>query len=313
MSLKIVRGWQGLPPELMGASVALGNFDGVHRGHRQVIAEAAKAAARLEAPLGVIRFSPHPVRALRPDLEPFGLTSPDQQTQIFADLGVERLYDLTFDAALSSLDDHAFARTVLAGGLGVRHVAVGFDIAFGKGRSGDAAALARHGAELGFGVSVAPAVADDEGRKYSSSAAREAVREGDVRRAAEILGRPFTIEGVVVEGQKLGRQLGFPTANVALGDYVQPRLGVYATFTRLADGRRVPGVANIGRNPTTGLVEPRLEVWLLDFDEDLYGQTIETELIEFLRPEVKFDGLDALIAQVMADAAQARALLAPAF
>jgi riboflavin kinase/FMN adenylyltransferase len=313
MTLKIVTGWQDLPPELKGASVALGNFDGVHRGHRQVIAEAAKAAARLNAPLGVIRFSPHPVRALRPDLEPFLLTSADQQTHIFEDLGVERLYDLTFDAALSSLDDRAFAQTVLAQGLGVRHVAVGFDIAFGKGRSGDAEKLARHGVEFGFGVSIAPAVADAQGRKYSSSAAREAVRKGDVRRAAEILGRPFAIEGVVVEGQKLGRQLGFPTANVALGDYVQPMLGVYATRTRLPDGRRLPGVANIGRNPTTGLVEPRLEVWLMDFDEDLYGQTIETELIEFQRPEVKFDSLDALVAQIAADAAQARALLAPEF
>jgi riboflavin kinase/FMN adenylyltransferase len=311
MSLRIVSGWRGLPPEARGASVALGNFDGVHQGHRQVIAEAAKAASALKAPLAVIRFTPHPADILHPPQEPYRLMTGDQQARTLEALGANLLYDLPFDR-IAPLSDEAFAREVLADGLGVRHVAAGFDIRFGHGRSGDADSLKRWGDEYGFSVSIAPRVTAD-GAKVSSSAAREAVRAGEVDKAAKILGRPFAIEGVVVEGQHLGRKLGYPTANVFLGDYVRPRLGSYATRTRLADGRVVPGVANIGQNPTTGLVDARLEVWLFDFDEDLYGQTIETELVAFLRPEAKFDSLDELIRQIGADAAAAKAILTPDF
>ena len=313
MSLTVIQGWRSLEPGQKGASVALGAFDGVHRGHRQVIAEAAKAARRLNVPLGVIRFLPHPARVMRPDSEPFLLMTPGQQARALEDLGVERLYDIAFDADLAKLSDEDFARGVLAEGLGVRHVSAGFDITFGKGRTGSAQGLKRLGEANGFGVTIVRAVEEADGGKVSSSAARQAVQDGDVGKAAKILGRPFAIEGVVEEGQHLGRKLGFPTANVELGDYVKPRLGTYATRTRLPDGRLMPGVANIGENPTTGLVKARLEVWLFDFDEDLYGQVIETELVAFLRPELKFDGVDALVAQVIADAEQARALLMPAF
>jgi len=313
VSLTVIQGWRDLEPGQKGASVALGAFDGVHRGHRQVIAEAAKAARRLNVPLGVIRFLPHPARVMRPDSEPFLLMTPGQQARALEDLGVERLYDIAFDADLAQLSDEDFARRVLAEGLGVRHVSAGFDITFGKGRTGSAQGLKRLGEANGFGVTIVQAVEEADGGKVSSSAARQAVQDGDVGKAAKILGRPFAIEGVVEEGQHLGRKLGFPTANVELGDYVKPRLGTYATRTRLPDGRLMPGVANIGENPTTGLVKARLEVWLFDFDEDLYGQVIETELVAFLRPELKFDGVDALVAQVIADAEQARALLMPAF
>lgn len=312
MSLRRLSGWRDLPPEAWGAAVALGNFDGVHRGHRQVIAEAAKAARALGAPLGVIRFTPHPGAILRPG-EPLRLLmTPGQQARALADLGVDFLYDLAFEA-VAPLSDQAFARDVLAGGLHVRHVAAGFDIRFGQGRTGDADSLKRWGEAYGFSVSITPPVALDDGAKMSSSAAREAVQAGRVQAAARILGRPFAIEGVVVEGRKLGRTLGYPTANVALGDYVRPRLGVYATRTCLPDGRVVPGVANVGQNPTTGLVDARLEVWLFDFDEDLYGQTLETDLVAFLRPEARFDTLDQLIAQIGQDAAAARAILTPDF
>ena len=310
MSLRILHDWLGLPPDARGASVALGNFDGVHQGHRQVIADAAKAARALNAPLGVIRFSPHPASVLRPDLEPHLLMSPDQQARALEGLGVALLYDLPFQR-IAPLSDEAFARDVLAAGLGVKHLAAGYDIRFGKDRIGDAESLKRWGGQYGFEVGIVPAVSTDGGAKVSSSAARKAVQAGEVDKAARILGRPFAIEGVVVEGQHLGRKLGYPTANVFLGDYVRPRLGSYATRTRLADGRLVPGVANIGQNPTTGLVDARLEVWLFDFDEDLYGQTIETELVAFLRPEAKFDSLDELIRQIGADADQARAILTP--
>ena len=309
MSLRVISDWRDLPAEARGASVALGNFDGVHQGHRLVIAEAAKAAGALKAPLGVIRFTPHPASVLRPNDEPYLLMTPAQQARALEALGVDVLYDLPF-GQISPLSDVAFARDVLKDGLGVRHVAAGFDIRFGHGRSGDAESLQRLGEQYGFSVSITPRVGED-GAKVSSSAAREAVRAGEVDKAAKILGRPFAIEGVVVEGQHLGRKLGYPTANVFLGDYVRPRLGSYATRTRLADGRVVPGVANIGENPTTGLVDARLEVWLFDFDEDLYGQTIETELVAFLRPEAKFGSLDELIHQIGEDAARAKAILCP--
>jgi riboflavin kinase/FMN adenylyltransferase len=312
VSLTLVHGWRDLPPALKGASVALGNFDGVHQGHRQVIAAAAKAARSLQAPLGVIRFSPHPARVLRPELAPYLLMTPAQQARALEALGVDILYDLPFDMDFHALSDEAFCREVLKEGLGAAHVSAGFDVRFGRDRMGDAASLQRCGQANGFGVSIVPAVSDGAG-KISSSAARDALRAGEVGQAARILGRPFAIEGVVVEGQHLGRKLGYPTANVFLGDYVRPRLGSYATRTRLPDGRLVPGVANIGENPTTGLVDARLEVWLFDFDEDLYGQVIETELAAFIRPEAKFSSIEELVAQIGDDAEQARAILTPAF
>ena len=312
--MKRVSDWRGLGASLQGASVALGNFDGVHRGHQLVIAQAAQAAAQAKGlPLGVISFEPHPRRWFQPDAEPFRLMTLDQQAKALSDFGGDLFYVLPFDAEMAAMTDEAFAHQVLAQGLGVRHVAAGFDITFGRGRTGDPDALRRYGQSFGFEVSIAAAMGDAEANKYSSSAVREALVAGHPDRAAVILGRPFAIEGVVVEGQKLGRTLGFPTANVELHDYVRPRLGVYATRTRLADDRVVAGVSNLGCNPTTGLVTARLETWLFDFNEDLYGQTIETELVAFLRPEVKFDGLDALVAQIAADADDARRLLLPDF
>ena len=310
--MRIVRSWKGLADADRGASVALGNFDGVHRGHQHVIALAARAAGEKKAPLGVISFEPHPRRIFQPDAPAFRLMKPDQQARALAGLGVDILYVLPFDAEMANLTDRAFAEEVLHRGLGVRNVAVGFDISFGKGRTGSPETMAAYGEAFGFGVSIAPALGDDA-EKFSSSGVRQALREGRPDLAAAILGRPFAIEGVVMHGRKLGRQLGFPTANIALEDYVTPRFGVYATRTRLPDGREVPGVANIGVNPTVGEVEARLEVWLFDFDEDLYDQTLETDLVAFLRPELKFAGLDPMVAQIHEDVRQARALLTPDF
>jgi riboflavin kinase/FMN adenylyltransferase len=235
----------------------------------------------------------------------------DQLGRALDALGVEILYVLPFDAEMADMTDEAFAVRVLAEGLGARHVVAGFDITFGKGRSGDPNLLKRYGAAHGFDVTVVGQMGDAEAEKFSSSEIRKALVEGRPERAAEILGRPFAIEGVIQRDRQLGRKLGFPTANVPMGDYVVPKLGVYATRSLLADGRRVPGVANLGKNPTVGEVAPRLEVWLFDFDEEIYGQTLETELVAFLRPEEKFDTIDALVTQVQADAVQARALLLP--
>ncbi len=308
MSLRIIHGWKNLSLDDRGAAVALGNFDGVHLGHQEVIAEAAQAARQLGAPLGVISFEPHPRRLFQPEEPAFRLMTPDQQARALEALGVERFYVLPFDFEMANFTDRGFAESVLAGGLGVKHVAVGFDISFGKGRTGSPEAMAEYGRELGFTVSVAEPVGE-EGAKYSSTAVRQALRDGHPQAAAAILGRPFAIEGVVRRGQQLGRKLGFPTANVMIADYVVPRLGVYATRTRLPGGRVFPGVANIGNNPTTGEVETRLEVWLFDFDEDLYGQVIETELVAFLRSEEKFGSIELMVEQIHRDEAQARAIL----
>jgi riboflavin kinase/FMN adenylyltransferase len=308
MTLKIVHGWKSLDPADRGASVALGNFDGVHLGHQAVIDLAAQAAQGAGCPLGVITFDPHPRRLFQPDEPSFRLMTLDQQARALEALGVSRLYVLNFDFEMASFSDREFAQFVLHEGLGVKHVAVGFDISFGKGRTGSPALMKAYGEAFGFGVSVAEAVGEGEG-KFSSTGVRDALRDGHPEVAAAILGRPFAIEGVVRRGQQLGRQLGFPTANVFMADYVTPRLGVYATRTRLPGGRLLPGVANIGKNPTTGEVETRLEVWIFDFDEDLYGQVIETELVAFLRPEEKFGSIELMVEQIHRDEASARRLL----
>ncbi len=313
MALHRVEGWKGLEPEARGASVALGNFDGVHRGHRQVIAEAAKAAAALHVPLGVVTFEPHPRLYFQREHAPFRLMTIEQQARALDALGVDLFYVLPFDDEMAHLTDEAFARDILHQGLGARHVAAGFDISFGVGRTGSPETLRRFGAQFGFGVSIAEPVADPDGEKCSSSAIRKALREGRPERAAALLGRPFAIEGVVVHGDKLGRTIGFPTANIALGDYVRPAYGIYAVRTRLADGREIPGVGYVGRRPTVNGADERLEVHLLDFDEDIYGDTLETDFIAFQRGDEKFDGLEPMIAQMDRDKETARRILMPPF
>jgi riboflavin kinase/FMN adenylyltransferase len=246
----------------------------------------------------------------QPDAPPFRLMNPHQLARTVEILGADILYLLPFGVEMANFSDHDFVSDVLVAGLGVKHVAVGFDVTFGKDRSGDPDAMRRYGKEFGFSVSVAEA-AENESGKMSSTRVRDALRAGRPEVARSIMGRPFAIEGVVQKGRQLGRQLGFPTANVPLGDYVAPQFGVYATRTRLTDGRQLDGVANIGVNPTTGEVDPRLEVWLFEFDEDIYGETIETDLIAFLRPEVKFaGGIDEMVEQIHQDARDARDVLA---
>ena len=307
--VEVIRGWRGLTGPQKGAAVAVGAFDGVHRGHQAVIASAREAANRLNAPLGVVSFDPHPRRLFQPEAAPFRLMTPEQMARALAPLGVDRLYLIPFDREMAAMSDEEFARRVLSEGLGIVHAAVGFDFTFGKGRSGSPEALRTYGETLGFTVSVTERVDDASGLKLSSSAVREALKAGDMTRAAAILGRPFAIAGEVIHGDKRGRTIGVPTANIGMGDYMRPAYGVYAVRTRLPDGRVIQGVANLGVRPMFEIAEPLLEVWLLDFDESLYGQTLETELVAFLRGEMKFDGLDALKVQIEADAAAARAVL----
>jgi len=310
--IQVVRDWRGLPDSLKGAAVAIGAFDGVHRGHQAVIAGAREAAGRLGAPLAVVSFDPHPRRWFQPDAAPFRLMTPDQMARALDGQGVERLYLLPFDGEMAAMSDEEFALDVLGAGLGVRHAAVGFDFTFGKGRTGSPEALRTYGEAAGFTVSVVERVDDRDGLKLSSSAVREALKAGDMKRAAAILGRPFAIAGEVIHGDKRGRTIGVPTANVAMGDYMRPAYGVYATRTRLPDGRVIDGVANLGVRPMYPTDDPLFEVWLLDFSGDLYDQTIETELVAFLRGEMAFDNLDALKVQIDADAVAARKALVAA-
>lgn len=307
--VRVVRSWRDLAASERGASVALGNFDGLHPGHCAVVNAAVEAAKRLKAPAGVISFDPHPRRYFQPNAEPFRVMSTNQLARALEAMGVEVLYLLRFDRTLAEMSDETFAKDVLAEGLGVKHVAAGFDVTFGKDRTGDGARLAAYGKRFGFGVTIVERMATIEGVKYASTEARRAIADGQPEEVEVILGRPFAIEGEVMKGDQRGRLLGFPTANVGLDDYMRPAFGVYAVRVRLPDGRVVPGVANIGRRPTVGGEDERLEVHLFDFNEDLYGQTIETELVARIRPEQKFESLDALKARIAKDANAAKSIL----
>ncbi|WP_135213220.1 bifunctional riboflavin kinase/FAD synthetase [Vitreimonas flagellata] len=294
-----------LPDDARGAAIALGNFDGVHRGHQAVIASARAHSAHL----GVALFCPHPRRFFQPDAPPFRLQSDAQRARALATLGVKDLFEIGFDADLAKRSDEDFAREILHQRLCVRHVSVGADYRFGRGRMGDAARLRELGARYGFSVDAVEAVKGD-GERYSSTAARAALAAGDMDKAAGILSRPWAIEGVVQRGFQRGRGFGFATANVPLGDYARPRLGIYAVRI-IIDGVSLPGVASIGVNPTVGaLPEPLLEAHVFDFDAELYGKTIEVEMIAFLRDEAHFADVEALKTQMADDAAKARALLA---
>lgn len=291
------------------AAIALGNFDGVHLGHQAVIASARVAADALECELVAAVFEPHPRRFFAPDTPPFRLQTKGQRERALRELGVVRVAEIAFNAALSQSTDREFAQRVLAEQLGAAHVSVGADFRFGKGRMGDVASLSHLGAEFGFGVdAVSPVTAG--GGKISSTSIREAIVQGNMDAAARMLTRPWAIEGEVLRGFARGRGIGFPTANVALVDYVRPRLGVYAVRVAV-DGVLHTGVASVGVNPTVGaLPEPVLEAHLFDFDADLYGQRIEVQLVAFLRDEAKFDSMEAMTRQIEKDAEQARNLFA---
>jgi riboflavin kinase/FMN adenylyltransferase len=293
-----------MPSDARGASVALGNFDGVHLGHQAVIEAARRQGGRLAAAV----FEPHPRQFFQPDSRRFRLQTPDQRARCLAAIGVDSLFEIAFDAELARMSHRDFARAILHERLGAQHVSVGQDFRFGRGRTGDAVELARLGAELGFGVSAIGAVRDDEGR-ISSSAIRAAIAYGDMEAAKAMLSRPWAIEGQVQRGFARGRGFGFATANVPLGEYIRPRLGIYAVRVHVS-GASHDGVASVGVNPTVGaLPEPLLEAHIFNFDRELYGETIEVEMIAFLREEAKFDDVEALKAQMAKDADAARKAL----
>ena len=305
--MKVLTRWQGLPPEARGATVALGNMDGVHLGHRAVLAAAHRA--RPDLPLAALTFEPHPREHFRPEDPPFRLTLLPAKARALGELGAKLVYALPFDDALAHMSAEAFFQQVLVEGLGARHLACGPDFAFGHRRGGSQDFLRQAAEAAGIGLSVVPPLLDAEGA-ISSTRIRRELQGGYVERAAAMLGRPYTVTGPVEHGDARGRTIGFPTANVPLGRHLEPARGVYAVQVTLADGRVVPGVANIGRRPTLG-GDPisRIEAHLFDFAEDLYGQQVEVALEGFIREERRFPDFAALRTQIMADAQTARGML----
>lgn len=293
-----------IPASLRGAVVALGNFDGFHLGHQAVVGEALAIARQLQRPCIVATFDPHPRRLFQPDAPPFRLTTLDQRQELFADAGADAMLVFHFDHAMAAMSAQDWIANVLVGQLGVSGVVTGEDFTFGKGRAGTPDLLRASGIEA---RAVAAVLLD--GAPVSSSRIREALQAGDCAEAARLLTRPFAIRGVVQHGDKNGRLLGFPTANLDPGTYLRPLYGIYAVKGRLADGRMLHGAANLGVRPTFDPPKELLEPHFFDFAEDLYGQEIEVEFHHFLRGEAKFDSLDALKVQMDKDCALARDLL----
>ena len=308
--MKTLQTYTNLSEADKGAVIALGNFDGLHRGHQAVIAEAKTIAERLGAPLGIGLFRPHPYRYFKPDAPAFRLMSAEVRAEIMPSLGVERLYEIPFDDDLREMDDTEFVERVLHRGLGIKHVVVGEDYGFGKNRCGNVESLTRLCKERGIGVTpMKPVGLHKLYGKYGSTEIRKALQQGDVFHAAHMLSRPWIVDGVVQKGQKLGRTLGFPTANIPLGDLVVPKLGIYCVETRLeGEEEWRPSIASLGTRPTVGGEGILLETFIFDFDQDIYGQHIQVRFRSFIRGEEKFDDLEALIAQMKDDEAGARAL-----
>lgn len=286
----------------------MGNFDGVHLGHQSVI-----DAARPHGPLGVITFEPHPRQYFAPASPAFRLMNAEARAHELAKLGVEHLYELPFDAEMANFTAHDFAKTVLSDGLGIRHITVGADFCFGKGRLGRTDDLRDFGADMGFGVTIADLI-DLDGTAISSTAIRAALTAGDPTTVARLLGHWHAIEGEVVHGAKRGREFGYPTANMNLAGLHLPRIGVYAVLVDILTGPqmgRYKGAASLGVRPMFGENMPNLETFIFDFDGDLYGHHLSVSLVEYLRPELKFDGLQALLDHMAADCLRARDILAP--
>jgi riboflavin kinase/FMN adenylyltransferase len=304
-------GGSAVPAPLRGGIVALGNFDGFHLGHQAVVGRAAERARAEGRPLLVATFDPHPVRFFRPDAPPFRLTTLDQRARLFAAAGADAMLVFRFDAALAAVSAEDFVTDWLIGRIGASGVVTGQDFTFGKNKRGTTELLHAAGATLGLDTeAVAPVSAD--GVPVSSSRIRAALQAGDCATATRLLTRPFAIEGIVQHGDKLGRTIGYPTANLPLGTYLRPAYGIYAVRGRIDDGRVVDGAANLGIRPTFDPPKELLEPYFFDFSGDLYGQTIEVELHAFLRPEMKFDNLTALTAQMDKDCRQAARILAAA-
>lgn len=298
---------------LRGGVIALGNFDGFHAGHQAVVGRAVRHARDEGRPAIVATFDPHPVRFFKPDVPPFRLTTLDQRQELFAAAGADAMLVLPFDATLAGTTAQDFITGLLLDRYGAAGVVTGSDFTFGKGRGGDVVTLAEHARTHGFFTEMVAPV-DDTEEVISSSRIREALQAGDCAAATRLLTRPFTVRNVVQHGDKNGRLLGFPTANLEMGQYLRPRYGIYAVTGRLLNegpgGRILKGAANLGIRPSFDPPKELLEPHFFDFAEDLYGQEIDVAFHAFIRPEAKYDGMDALTAQIAADCDAAKELLA---
>ncbi len=297
-----------VPKALRGAVLALGNFDGVHRGHQAVIGRAVDIGHQQSRPVIVATFDPHPVRFFKPDVAPFRLTTLDQRETLFEGLGADAMMVFEFGAKLAGTTAQEFVTDLLVRDLGIAAVVTGSDFTFGKGKQGNVALLKLLGAEVGIEAHAVSPVAQGDGI-VSSSRIRDALWSGDPQQAAALLTRPFAIRGMVQHGDKVGRTIGYPTANIDLGSYIRPKYGIYAVTGLLPDGRVLKGAANLGIRPTFDPPKELLEPYFFDFSENLDGQEIEVAFHHFIRPEAKFDGLDALVAQMEKDCDEARRLL----
>ena len=299
---------QPIPADMHGAILALGNFDGFHQGHQAVVGEAVRWAKEQGRPSIIATFDPHPVRYFWPDTPPFRLTTLDQREELFAAAGADAMLVFHFNESIAGMMAKRWVEDWIHGAFRTAGLVTGEDFVFGKGRSGNAASLRELGERFGIMTRAVPAVHDAQG-PISSSRIREALQAGDCETASRLLTRPFAIRGTVQHGDKLGRAIGFPTANLDLGSYLRPLFGIYAVTGRLPDGRLLRGAANIGVRPTFDPPKELLEPHFFDFAEDLYGQEIEVAFHHFLRPEAKFENLDALTAQMQRDCDEARKLL----
>ena len=309
--MRIIRDHSFVDPADRGASAAIGNFDGVHLGHQSVSDLARQAGANIGAPLGILTFEPHPREFFAPDAPPFRLMGPEARANRLEKLGVERLYELSFNVAMSQLTPEEFARDVIADGLGLKHVVVGADFCFGKGRKGTVEDLQAFGDAYGFGVTTATLLSGDDG-EVSSTAIRNALSDGRPRDAARMLGHWHRIAGPVVSGEQRGRELGYPTANMSIEGLQPPKFGVYAVLVDVLDGPHegsYKGAASMGVRPMFQGEVPNIETFIFDFTGDLYSTELSVALVEYLRPEETFDGLEAFIAQMDADCAKARDIL----
>lgn len=307
--MNVFDGNVGLAAAHRGGVIALGNFDGFHLGHQQVTGRAKILAQAAGVPAFVGTFDPHPARFFRPEKMPFHLTSIEQRLSLFDAFGMDGTILFAFNEALAAVSPEQFVEEWLVKKLGVSAIVTGFDYTFGRERSGTVEVLAKLAAKAGLSVEAVPPVSDAQG-VISSTRIREALRKGDMAEAARLMSRPYRIEGQVTHGDKVGRTIGFPTANILMGEYVRPAYGVYAVRCRLEDGRVLTGAANIGVRPMFDPPKELLEVHLFDFAESLYDQQISVELCHYLRPEARFDGLAALVAQMQQDCIRAKELLA---
>ena len=313
--MKLYRHYADLPDHARGGSVALGNFDGVHHGHRAVLGRAAMRADRLVTTFGVVTFDPHPRQFFRPQDPPFQITPLPIKARILEDMGVDVVYALTFDVGLAHRSPEEFIDEILVAGLGVRCVVTGEDFMFGRGRSGTTSQLAALAAERGFEYVTVPVCHQESGPPYASTHIRDCLRAGDMQQAATLLGRVWEVEGVVEKGEGRGRHVGFPTANIQIEDYIRPAVGVYAVCVAVLSQAGTPqqqwhpAVANYGHRPTFGSSAPVLEVHLLDYNADLYGRSLRVAFVDFIRPERVFQDGVALRKRIDLDCQKARTVL----